>query len=98
MDGIFGSVNQQQKLLALGYGFFLGHHYQEAAQTWNDLLKQSGGADLRARTMLAASLAQQANADEARHIQVQPFVPDFGDLYASVSFFEMNRVLGIVVR
>jgi len=98
VDSTFAGGNQQQQQLALAYGFFLGHHYQEAAQIWNDLLNQSGGADLRARAMLAASLMQQGKSDQARQIRVQPFVPDFGDLYASVSFFEMNRDLGIVVR
>lgn len=98
VDSAFAGGNPQLKQLALGYGFFLGHHYPEAGQIWNDILNQSGGADLRARAMLAASLLQQGKNDQARQIQVQPFVPDFGDLYASVSFFEMDRDLGIIVR
>jgi tetratricopeptide (TPR) repeat protein len=97
VNSSFLASNEPQKQLALGYGFFLGGHYAEAAEVWSKVLQQSGGTDLRARAMLAGSLTRQGNVDEARRINVQPFVPEFGDLYASLSFFEMNRDLGIAV-
>jgi Tfp pilus assembly protein PilF len=98
VDASFLAANQPLKEQALGYGFFLGAHYAEAEQTWNAILQRSGGADLRARAMLAAAGRQEGKTDAARALNVQPFVPEFGDLYASVSFFEMNRDLGIGVR
>ena len=98
VNNSFFAANPQSKNTVLGYGFFLGQHYMEAADVWQTILNQSGGADLRARAMLAASLRGQGKTDQARQVNVQPFVPDFGDLYASVSFFQMNRDLGIGVR
>ncbi len=89
---------QQAKDLVNAYGLFLGEHYADAAPAWTDILQRSGGADLHARAMLAASLSHEGEGDQARRINVQPFVPDFGDLYAPVSFLEMNRDLGIGVR
>ena len=94
----FLAGNEQARNAVLGYGLFLGGHVAQAAAFWQSMLQQSGDTDLRARTMLAASLVAQGKADQARKINVQPFAPDFGDLYAAVSFFEMNRVLGIGVR
>jgi Flp pilus assembly protein TadD len=82
----------------LGYGLFLGGHDADAQRVWSAILQRSAGADLRARVMLAACLIRQGKTDQARQINVEPFIPDFGDLYASVSFFEMNRDLGIAVR
>ena len=98
VDGSFLSGNEQVKKVVLGYGFFLGGHYAEAAQVWDMLLQQSGGADLRARAMLAASLIQQGKTDQAQQIKVEPFVPDLSDLYAAVSFLELNRDLGISAK
>jgi tetratricopeptide (TPR) repeat protein len=98
VNSVFPPNNDQTKNLVLGYGLFLGGHYDDAAQVWKDILRQSGDTDLRARAMLAASLVHQGKTDQARQIKVQPFVPDFGDLYAGVSFLEMNRNLGIGVR
>jgi hypothetical protein len=92
------AANADVKQHALGYGFFLGRHYDDAQRVWTAILQQTGGADLHARAMLAASLIQQGKTDQARQINVQPFVPDFGDLYASVSFVELNRDLVIGVR
>lgn len=89
--------NQHLKQQILGYGFFLGGHYAEAERAWSVILQDSGGTDLRARAMLAASLRHEGKSDAARAVNVQPFVPDFADLYASVSFLEMNRDLGIGV-
>lgn len=98
VDSSFLASNQPTKQLVLGYGLFLGGHYADSAQIWQAILQQSGGTDLRARAMLAASFNQQGKSDQARQINVEPFVPDFGDLYAAVSFFEMNRDLRIGVR
>ncbi len=91
-------VNDQAKQTLLGYGYFLNRHYAEAAQAWQQILDRSGGADLRARTMLVASLDGAGTAAEAQKILVEPFVPDFGDLYAAVSFDEMHRLLSVGVR
>ena len=98
VDSSFISANERLKQNLLGYGFFLGGHDAEAAETWNRILQQSGGGDLHARAMLAASFMSLGKADQARQLNVEPFVPDFGDLYASVSFFELNRALGVSVR
>lgn len=94
----FLSGDEQAKNAVLGYGLFLGGHFAEAAEFWQNMLLQSGHIDLRARTMLAASLIAQGRADQTHKINVEPFAPDFGDLYAAVSFLEMNRDLGIGVR
>ncbi len=83
----------EQRQLALGYGLFLGGHYPEAAEVWRKTLENSGGADLRARAMLASSLDHAGNSAEARKILVEPFVPDFGDLYGAISFAEMRRLI-----
>lgn len=98
VESSFISANERSKELVLGYGFFLGGHYAEAAETWSRILQQSGGVDLHARTMLAASFMSLGKVDQARQVKVEPFVPDFGDLYASVSFFQMNRALSVSVR
>jgi Flp pilus assembly protein TadD len=94
----FLANNEAAKNSLLGYGLFLGGHFADAAQFWATALQQSGDIDLRARAMLAASLIREGKADQARQINVQPFAPDFADLYGSVSFLEMNRRLGIGVR
>jgi tetratricopeptide (TPR) repeat protein len=91
------AANPRAKGYALGYGLFLGHHYAEAQRIWAAILQESGATDLRARVMFAACLIQQGKPDQARQVNAQPFVPDFGDLYATVSFLEMNRDLGIGV-
>ncbi len=87
------ALNDQAKQAILGYGFFLYGHYSEAADVWRKALQESGGADLRARAMLASSLDHAGRSGEARKILVQPFVPEFGDLYAAISFREMRRML-----
>src|SRR5439155_1393613 len=61
--------------IVLGYGFFLNRHYAEAAEVWQQILQRSGGADLRARAMLAASREHEGRAADAKKILVQPFVP-----------------------
>jgi cytochrome c-type biogenesis protein CcmH/NrfG len=88
----------EAKQAVLGYGLFLNGHYAEAAQLWQQVDRQSGDADLRARAMLAASLDQAGRSAEARQVVVQPFMPDLGDLYAGIPFHEMCRLLGIRVR
>jgi len=87
------AADAQAKQLLLGYGFFLNRRYAEAALVWKEILDSSGGADLHARTMLASSLAQTGNTAARAAIVVEPFVPDFGDLYAAISFNQMKRLL-----
>lgn len=95
VNASFLSSNEQVKTLVLGYGFFLGGHYAEAEQIWNSILQKSGGADLRARAMLAATQRRRwGKIILTGPTQVEPFVPDFGDLYASVSFLEMRQDFG----
>jgi cytochrome c-type biogenesis protein CcmH/NrfG len=77
----------------LGYGFFLYGRYPEAVQVWEQIVNQSGDTDLHARAMLAASLEHAGRAGEARRVRVQPFVPEFGDIYAPISFNEMRRLI-----
>jgi hypothetical protein len=43
--------------------------------------------------MLASSLDRAGKLDEARRVRVQPFVPEFGDIYAPISFSEMRRMM-----
>jgi len=88
-------LNDQIKQPVLGYGLFLNRHYAEAAEVWQRLEQHAGGADLKARTMLSASLDRAGRLEDARKVLVQPFVPEFGDLYGAVAFDEMNRLLGI---
>jgi tetratricopeptide (TPR) repeat protein len=91
-------LREQPAQIVLGYGFFLNHHYDEAAGIWQQILLRSGGADLPARAMLSASLERQGRAADARNVLVQPFVPDFNDLYAAVPFNEMRRLLNLQVH
>ena len=86
-------LREQAAQVVLGYGFFLNRHYAEAASIWQQIVQRSGGTDLPARTMLSASLQGQGRAADARSVLVQPFVPDFNDLYAAVPFNEMRHLL-----
>lgn len=86
-------LNTSSKQILLGYGFFLYGHYSEAAGIWQQVVNQSGDTDLRARAMLASSLEHAGRPDEARSVRVQPFVPEFGDIYAPISFNEMRRLI-----
>jgi hypothetical protein len=88
----------QPTQIVLGYGFFLNRHYAQAAEVWQEILQRSGGADLHARAMLAASLDREGRASDARKILVQPFIPDFNGLYAAVPFNEMRRLLQLQVH
>ena len=89
------SLSPPQKENLLGYGLFLAGHYSEAAEQWNTVVLQSGGLNLKARAMLAASLDRAGKSDQARKVNVVPFVPEFGDLYAVISFNEMRRLLHV---
>ena len=91
-------LTEQAKQAVLGYGFFLAGRYPEAVQVWQQLSDQSGGADLRARTMLTASLERAGRRQEMEKLLVQPFVPELGDLYAAISFGQMHRLLGVRMR
>jgi tetratricopeptide (TPR) repeat protein len=86
-------LNTAAKQNLLGYGFFVRGNYSEAADVWRQMLSQSGDTDLRARAMLASSLDHEGNAEEAKKILIQPFLPEWGDFYAPVSFNEMRRLL-----
>lgn len=77
----------------LGYGFFLYSRYADAVEVWQKAVDQSGDTDLHARAMLAASLDRAGRRGEARKIRVQPFIPEFGDIYAPISFNEMRRLI-----
>lgn len=85
------------KRAVLAYGFFLNARYSEALQEWQDLEKDSGGADLRARAMLAASLDRAGRGDDARKLRVEPFAPNLtgADQFAVLTFNEMRRVLNL---
>ncbi len=76
------------------YGLFLYGFYEQAAESWKAIEDASGGTDLRARAMLAASLRLAGKTEEARKILVQPFIPDFSDYYAAVSFTQLRLLLG----
>lgn len=76
--------------LAPGYRAFLEKRSQDAITFWQGVVQQTAGTDLRARTMLAASLAQ---GNQSGNNDVLPYIPDFADPYASVGFNEMRRML-----
>ena len=83
------------KQAVLAYGFFLNAHYPEAVAAWQGLEQESGGADLRARAMLAASLERAGRGAEARKIPVEAFAPNLtgADQFAALPFMEMRRLL-----
>ncbi len=76
------------------YGLFLHGFYPDAAEAWQRIERRSGGTDLPARAMLAASLRLAGKSDDAHKVQVQPFLPDFNDFYAVVSFSQLRSLLG----
>ena len=78
---------------AEAYGLFLHGFYPQAADAWRQIEQRSGGADLPARAMLAASLRLAGRTEDARKIPVQPFLPDFNDFYAAVSFSQLRSLL-----
>lgn len=83
-------TNAEVKKALLRYGYFLCGFYPEAAEAWQEADRESGGADLRARAMLAASLTAAGHADQAKQVRVQPFVPDFSDFFSAVSFSRLR--------
>jgi cytochrome c-type biogenesis protein CcmH/NrfG len=94
VDAVPGA-NEQTKRPLLAYGFFLGGHYAEAAQMWQEVANTSGGTDARANAMLAGSLDRAGKTAEARKVQVRPFVLELSDLYGAISFTEMRRMLNL---
>ncbi len=88
------------KRAVLAYGFFLNGRFAEAVPEWQNLVVQSGDADLRARAMLAASLDRAGRSADARKIRVQPFAPNLtgADQFAVVTFDEMRRLLNLGVH
>ena len=88
------------KHAVLAYGLFLNARYPEAVEEWQDVVKQSGNADLRARAMLAASLDRAGRAAEAHQLKVEPFTPNLigADQFAVVTFDEMRRILNLGVH
>jgi Flp pilus assembly protein TadD len=92
VDAVPGA-NEQTKRPLLAYGFFLGGHYAEAAQVWQEVVNASGGTDARANVMLASALDREGKTAEARKIQIRPFVLELSDLYGAISFTEMRRML-----
>jgi hypothetical protein len=85
------------KRAVLAYGFFLNARYEQAVQEWQSLESDSGGADLRARAMLAASLDHAGRQESARNLRVEPFVPNLtgADQFAVLTFNEMRRLLNL---
>ena len=87
-------VDEAGKALLTAYGLFLYGFYPDAVTAWQQIDQAAGGADLRARTMLAASLKAAGRTDEARSILVQPFVPELGDFYGTIAFNQLRALLG----
>ncbi len=77
-----------------GYGLYLYGFYGPAAEIWKAIYESSGGADLRAQTMLAASLRMAGKADQADKIPAQAFFPNFDDYYSALSFNALRSILG----
>ena len=90
-------LNESIKRAVLAYGLFLNDHYPEAVEEWQALVQQSGGADLRTRTMLAASLDHAGRAADAHKVPVQAFAPNLtgADQFAVLTFNEMRRLLKV---
>jgi hypothetical protein len=88
-------MDSDQKALVFAYGLFLTGHFSEAADSWNTLLRNSGGTDLRSRAMLAASLSRAGRAAEPNALPVEPFLPNVtsSDQYTPIAFGEMRRLL-----
>lgn len=84
------AVTENNTPLAPGYRAFLERRFPEAVSFWQAVVQQTSGTDLRARAMLAGSLE---GAGQKPQMEVLPYLPDFGDPYASVAFNEMRRLL-----
>ncbi|MGC2656461.1 MAG: tetratricopeptide repeat protein [Bryobacteraceae bacterium] len=85
------------KQFVLGYGFFLYGHYDEAAEVWRALVKQTNGADLRSKIMLDASLEAAGKAAEAKANTVALYFPTVtgADPFAAINFEQMLKVNGL---
>ncbi len=83
-------ANGEANTLVNAYGLYLYGRYAEATEAWTAILQQSGGADLRARAMLAASAKR---AGRPVKVTVLPFLPEVGDLYSAVSFGALKAAL-----
>jgi tetratricopeptide (TPR) repeat protein len=89
-------VNPALKEPIVAYGLFLNGHYNEAADEWRKAYESTEGADLKVRTMYAASLDRAGKKAEAEKIKVQPFlIRDFADVFGAVAFTEMRRLTGL---
>jgi Tfp pilus assembly protein PilF len=77
-----------------GYGLYLYGFYGQSAEVWKKIDESAGGADLRARTMLAASLKMSGRADQAAKMPIQAFFPNFDDYYSALSFNVLRGLLG----
>ena len=91
------AADEGTKQAVLAYGLFLYGRYSEAAGVWEAAYRESGGTDLRSRTMLAACLQRSGRAPEANALRVEPFVLNFSgtDEYAAIAFGEMRRLLNL---
>jgi tetratricopeptide (TPR) repeat protein len=76
-----------------GYSAFLSGHFEEAARFWQNIVQQTGDADLRARAMLAASLNGAGRTEDANKTLVMPFVPDLSDGGIAIAFNQMRQRL-----
>lgn len=89
-------VNPALKESIVAYGLFLNGKYPEAAAEWKKAYDATEGADLKIRTMYAASLDRAGNKAEAAKVKAQPFlIRDFADVYGAVAFTEMRRLTGL---
>ena len=86
-------IDEEGKVKLLANGLFLFGFYSEAAQAWQRIELASGGANLPARTMLATSWKRAGDTAKARAVPLQPFLPDFGDLYSALSFNELRKLI-----
>lgn len=91
IDGLPSNLaNAEDKRATLRNGYFLLGFYPEAVQAWRQADSEAGGADLRARTMLAASLNATGQKEQALKVPVQPFTPELSDFYNAVSFSQLR--------
>jgi hypothetical protein len=100
VDGLRTSVSaaplrEDQKAVVIAYGLFLGGNFGDAADAWARIVKQSGGTDLKARAMLAASKQRAGRVPSRGDLPVQPFMPNLtaDDQFSAIAFDEMRRLL-----
>ncbi len=56
------ALSDDSKQLLLGYGFFMGGHYDDAAKVWSSLATAKHGSDPKVQVMLAAARREQNSA------------------------------------